>query len=323
MTVGIYCIEHIDSSKKYVGKSVSVEARLAYHKCALTRAVRGKDVNRYLYAAVKKHGIDRFKFRVLESLDNDFTEDELADRELYWILHYKTIDRDFGYNLRLDSSSQSIVHEETKKLLSETNSGKNNPNFGNKWSDAQKKRMSDIQIARWANGVYGESFKEKHLAASRTNAARLKADTNKLEALSRKIKDIKQKVNKFAQYSMEGILIRVWDSKEAIISAYPDYKWQNIYAACNGNKPSYMKYLWRMLPKLDTAPVSITPPSPYTTEAFHVKKAVQKSKAGIPTIDEAVSRISNKGLHHLIPAVVEEYNKRYGTVSLDNQPKLV
>lgn len=45
---------------------------------------------------------------------------------------YKLIDRKFGYNLRMDSSTKMIVHEETKKLLSKVNSGENNPNFGNR-----------------------------------------------------------------------------------------------------------------------------------------------------------------------------------------------
>ena len=31
--------------------------------------------------------------------------------------NYKSTDREFGYNLRRDSSTQMIVHEETKQLL--------------------------------------------------------------------------------------------------------------------------------------------------------------------------------------------------------------
>ena len=44
---------------------------------------------------------------------------------------YKSTDRQFGYNLRRDSSTQMIVHEETKQLLSEKYQGENNPNYGN------------------------------------------------------------------------------------------------------------------------------------------------------------------------------------------------
>jgi hypothetical protein len=46
--------------------------------------------------------------------------------------NYKSTDREFGYNLRRDSSTQMIVHEETKQLLSKCNLGENNPNYGNK-----------------------------------------------------------------------------------------------------------------------------------------------------------------------------------------------
>lgn len=70
MTIGIYVIEHVASGKRYVGKSVNIEARFWAHKNLLTKESRSKDCNRHLFNAVKKHGIDAFLFRVIESFDS-------------------------------------------------------------------------------------------------------------------------------------------------------------------------------------------------------------------------------------------------------------
>ena len=51
-----------------------------------------------------------------------------------------------------DSSSGIIVHEETRQLMSERNIGKNNPNYGNHWSEEKKKEMSEIKKEQYKNG---------------------------------------------------------------------------------------------------------------------------------------------------------------------------
>jgi len=40
------------------------------------------------------------------------------------------------------------VRDETKLIKSMSNKGENNPNYKNKWSDAQKQRMSEIAKER-------------------------------------------------------------------------------------------------------------------------------------------------------------------------------
>ena len=130
MTIGIYSITHIESGKRYIGKSVNVEARLIQHNSNLTSVnYRPKAVNRHLYGAVQKHGWSAFCVEILERLDS---VDELliAERELFWMDHFNTIDRDKGFNLRCDSSTSMLVHSETRKRLSELFKGAGNPNHG-------------------------------------------------------------------------------------------------------------------------------------------------------------------------------------------------
>ncbi|WP_195178934.1 GIY-YIG nuclease family protein [Mesorhizobium sp. INR15] len=108
MTIGIYCIRNTVDGKLYIGKSKRIEQRWARHRRA--------PANRYLARAIKKHGISVFSFEILEKFD---TLDPilLADREAHWMGYYKSCERSFGYNLRLDSSAQVIFSDETKARM--------------------------------------------------------------------------------------------------------------------------------------------------------------------------------------------------------------
>ena len=46
-------------------------------------------------------------------------ENIIKEREMFWMIFYKSCDRNFGYNLRMDSSTNIIVHEETRKKFQE------------------------------------------------------------------------------------------------------------------------------------------------------------------------------------------------------------
>ena len=245
MTIGIYSITHIESGKRYIGKSVNVEARLIQHKSNLTSVeYRPKAVNRHLYCAVQKHGWSAFRVEILERFD---IVDELviAERELFWMDHFNTIDRDKGFNLRRDSSTSMLVHSETRKRLSELFKGAGNPNHGNHWSDEKKQKMSEIKKAQHASGdVYTSDWKKRQgVAISKMWKTNFVAKS----AMALKISKLKQRY-KFTQYQLTGEVVRTWNTVKEIVEANPGYKWQNIYSVCNGYKPTYMGYVWKKEP---------------------------------------------------------------------------
>lgn len=242
MTSGIYCINNEINSKVYIGKSIDIERRFGEHRLMLVKDVRHKDVNRHLYNAVKKYGIDNFSFNIIEVV---LSEEDLTDREMYWMIQYNSIHRDFGYNLRLDSSTRCYVHPETKKIQSDNNKGVKNPNYGNKWSDCQKSRMSEIARHRHSIGIYGDSWRDKISKAS----SLMWSNSEKKSKMAKKVSETRGLENCFEQYSRDGVLLRNWDSVSEIIENNPTYKWQNIYSACNGYKKTYMGYIWKKKPK--------------------------------------------------------------------------
>ena len=241
MTCGIYAIRNLTTNKVYVGKSINIESRFSGHKSMLRSEVRSKDCNRYLFNAFKKYGENDFVFEILEEVINP-TEDELTDLELSWMIKLKSTDKSFGYNLRMDSSTKCFVHDDTKKLISENNTGEKNPNYGNKWSDEQKLRASEIAKRLREEGVYSGEETLKKWSESAIKFWRDNPEKKKI--MAEKVSE-KKTIYTFLQYTKEGVLVKEWSSMLQIIQEHPDYHDKAIYGCCSGTKKSYKGFIWK------------------------------------------------------------------------------
>lgn len=238
---GVYSITNKIDGKRYIGKSINIHSRFWYHRNSLLKDVRGKDTNRYLFNAVKKHGIDSFSFDVLESFDT-ISDAELADREIYWMDFYNSCSREYGYNLRRDSSTKTEVHPETLVLLSIANTGDGNPNWGNFWTDEQKESMRQIAVDRHSSGLYyGDEWRAKISEASK----KIWIDEEKKAKMAKAVA-LSSSEYRFYQYDkVSKELVRVWENMWDIIEAHPDYHKIAIYSVCNGHKKSYRGFVWK------------------------------------------------------------------------------
>ena len=77
---GIYLIENLLNGKKYVGQSKNIYARWSGHRCD------SKEKNLPLYFAMRKDGLENFKFSILEECEIS----QLAEKEDYWITFYNS-----------------------------------------------------------------------------------------------------------------------------------------------------------------------------------------------------------------------------------------
>lgn len=236
---GIYCIRNIVNNKVYIGKAKNIYTRIIGHIHNLR--VKSKDENRHLINAWHKYGEDKFEYFVIEYLE--FDEELLKKRELFWILNYDAINPEKGYNLRLDSSTGLIVQDETRKIMSQNAKGKNNPNYGNKWSDEKKKYMSELKKRQYKEGIVKSNI-ENTLKGLAVRDAHWKANPNLKKQMAEKVKKAITKY-KIYQFTKEGELVKVWDYVSDIIKENPNYKRHNIYAVCSGEKPSIYGYKWR------------------------------------------------------------------------------
>lgn len=88
--IGIYKITNSINNNSYIGLSTHLEDRWKYHKDPYNWE---RENSKILYKAIKKYGIENFKFEILE----ECLASELSDKEKYYIKLYNTYLN--GYNM--------------------------------------------------------------------------------------------------------------------------------------------------------------------------------------------------------------------------------
>ena len=114
---GIYCIENLINTKKYIGQSIDIHGRWKDHKRKLNN---NKHRNEHLQKSWNKYGENNFRFYILDKCDKSL----LDEKEKYYINEFQCCDINFGYNIETGGSAQKCVAEVTKKKQSEARIGK-------------------------------------------------------------------------------------------------------------------------------------------------------------------------------------------------------
>lgn len=148
----IYKITNKINGKYYIGKTIyTVEWRWKIH---VTHSKR-EDDHLLFHRAIKKYGVENF---VLEVIDTANNENELNEKEKYWIEYYKSYLTENGYNLtkggeggalvgealeRMKKSRKGQKHSEKQKshgyaYLKGINKGEKNAMYGKKPANAGK-----------------------------------------------------------------------------------------------------------------------------------------------------------------------------------------
>lgn len=207
---GIYCIRNIINNKVYIGKAKCIYKRIKWHISALN--IRDKDENYHLIQSWHKYGRDNFEYFVVEYLDLD--EKLLSARELYWMNYYESLNPKKGYNKRYDSSTGMIVHESTRKKLSEPRQKYmlSNPEFREKLSNSLKKF--------WEN------------------------NPDKLIEMGKRVSENKRKFM-FHKCNEQNEILKTYYSTEELLLENPTYKMHNIYSVCGGYKKRIYGYKWK------------------------------------------------------------------------------
>ena len=127
------------SNKRYIGiTSTKIEERW--------RNGKGYKHNKHFTNAINKYGWDNFEHIIIAK---DLDEDVACWLEIELIKIWNSTNKKYGYNISLGGGGAYERSEETKRKISESKKGKyvgkDNPNYGNYWSDEQKQRMSEIK----------------------------------------------------------------------------------------------------------------------------------------------------------------------------------
>lgn len=207
---GIYVIVNTINNKKYVGKSTNIYIRIKQHITTLN--TRSKDENRHLTNSWHKYGRENFDYFIIEYLWPDM--ELLSERELYWMETLDTVNRDKGYNLRMDSTSNMVVHDDTRKLLSKSNKQKHINNPGLRW-----------EVGKKASKYWKENPEAK-------------------EAMAHLVSKAITKYN-IVQFDKYFNIIDEFETQKILKEKLPDYYLPAIPQVCNGGKSSYKGFYWR------------------------------------------------------------------------------
>lgn len=157
-TTGIYKIINCIDGKVYIGQSINIENRFIVHISNINN-----NKNSILYNTIRKYGIENFEFIIIEEIVD---VNKLDERETYWIGHYKSNDRNYGYNIRLDCrTNRGFKHSvETKNKIS-------NKTKGRKHSIEHRLKISNKTKGRvpWNKGIKMSQESIKKRTQSRKN----------------------------------------------------------------------------------------------------------------------------------------------------------
>ena len=138
----IYKATNLINSKIYIGQTINT---LEYRKNQHFREAKSKRRNTvYFHNALNKYGYDNFKF---EEIDNASTQEELDDKERYWIKYYDSNNKCKGYNLDSGGQSGGVKSEETRRKIGETTKEKwNNPEIAQKMRQGLLKGAETMKL---------------------------------------------------------------------------------------------------------------------------------------------------------------------------------
>lgn len=142
----IYKITCKVNGKSYIGQThENIERRFARHM-----GYQKNDNDTKFYRAVNKYGVENF---YIEQIDTANTQEELDDKEIYWIKYYDTYKN--GYNSKLSKGrcgGDTLSNHPNKEIISEkirqSKIGDKNP----------MRRNGGLKAER--NGMYGRRGKE-------------------------------------------------------------------------------------------------------------------------------------------------------------------
>lgn len=219
--VGIYKVTNMVNNKIYIGKSKDIQRRWREHHTEPFNV----NCNAYdviFYRAIRKYGVDNFKFEVIE----ECLEEDLNEREKYWIQFYNTYinnNNSNGYNMTRggENTSQELKYdiELIKKL----------------WLEG-KTQQEMSQITHYSHNVLTRYL-----------------DHLEIDANERRRRGSSYKAKSIHQYNLNGTYIQSFPSiNEAVRALQQDgikASTSNISYACNGKTQSAYGYLWSYVKK--------------------------------------------------------------------------
>lgn len=202
----IYKITNLKNNKIYIGKDTEADKKYF-------------GSGKLIKAAIQKYGIENFKKEILEVCQNN---KELCIREIYWISHFNSTDKNIGYNISKggdggDTISNNPNKKEILEKLSKARKGKKYEDFLSEEKVKEYKRKLGIAASK---RMKGKSLEELH---GKEKAMEIK---NKLSIANKKrYSNIpkKEKIKK-SEIQIENERIEKLQKKYSILNEFDLYE---------------------------------------------------------------------------------------------------
>lgn len=165
----VYKIINKVNGKIYIGKSINPNYRFKRHLYIAKMGNKHDNQFQPIHAAIEKYGFNNFYMEIIDECND---EDEIFEKEIFWIAHYKSnmvrYPNGIGYNLTDGGEGLSGLSPsaETRKKISETNSGSGNGMFKQTHSLETRKQMEKSQMIRSCRDPLTEEHKQKNREAA-------------------------------------------------------------------------------------------------------------------------------------------------------------
>lgn len=105
----IYMHKNKINGKVYIGQSCNINVR--WHPSSYQSSS-------YFFNAIQKYGWENFEHIILE---DNLTINEADEKEQYYIKFYKSLNRNYGYNLKTGGNAGYHLSKETKEKMRQSN----------------------------------------------------------------------------------------------------------------------------------------------------------------------------------------------------------
>lgn len=251
---GIYKITNLSNNKVYIGQSDRLNEREREH---FYRLGRNEHHNDHLQKSYNKHGKSNFIFEEIEITD------DLDNREIYWINEYGGINSNLNYNMKDPLTMQWSDYIKVKQSKSTT--GKNNSNYGRKWTQEQKNDLSlkrkgitlENRIGKDKADLAKEKMSKSQIGRKHPEEVKNKirkanvGDKNPAYGMGeRQIGDKNPmwgKANKnrkpVQQYTKDGVFVKEFEYLAQVLD--DGFHIGNVGSVCNGKLKSAGGFVWK------------------------------------------------------------------------------
>lgn len=218
------------NGKVYIGITTrTLRERIGSH---ISSSRTSSSHNYYFSNAILKYGPDSFEWEII---DTGFSEDELNEKEIFYIDLYQSYLRENGYNLTYGGDG-CRGNAETRARISASNLGK-------KRSDESKKRMSEVQKERQEEyGPFPQTEQSRKKISDNLKDHPVSDETRLKLSLAQQGQSRHERP--VLKLDKEGNVIERFDSiVEA--SRISGYSFSTIYGVCSGAGNTCGGWVWK------------------------------------------------------------------------------